>query len=213
MFDPFLDVLGIAKANRRYIELDRPNAEDFRDVFESVTPETVVCGFSLGAIVAAHAAGQMMPYSLILFGLNPFPDPPERAPGRHVLCDDVQRLGGAAALATQNLEFHGPTSDTARTAVLAMADQTADLIAPQTQLALTRPGALPQLAKCAAPVLCLTGSCDATAPPAQGRAAADHAPHGQFYELNKLGHFALIEDPDACAKAVREMHKALHEHV
>lgn len=213
MFDPFLDALGVAKANRRYIELDRPSVADYRGAFEIVTADTVVCGFSLGAIVAAHAADRMTPYSLVLFGLNPFADDPNKAQGRRALFDDVKRMGGAAALQGRGPDVYGPTPDQTRNAIFLMADQAAHLIEVQTQLALWRPGALPALAQSTAPVLCLTGSHDNAAPSAQGRAAAQSTPGGQFCELDGLGHFALIEDPDACAKAARSLHEARHDAV
>ncbi len=211
VFDPFLDAMGVADANRHAIELDRADVAAYRDLIEQVTPDTVVCGFSLGAIVAAHAADQMTPYSLILFGLNPFADDPEKAEGRRALCDDVQRLGGAAALEARNLDVYGQTPKATHADVLAMAEQTPHLIAAQTQLALTRPGALPALARSSSSVLCLTGALDGAAPPDKGRAAAEQAPKGQFCALQGLGHFALIEDPQACAKAVRALHTPPHK--
>lgn len=213
VFDPFLDGVGVAKVNRRYVELDRPDVEGYRDVFEEITPDTVVCGFSLGAIVAAHNADQMMPHALMLFGLNPFADDPDKAQWRHALSNDVQRLGGAAALSARNLDVFGATPDTTRDMVFAMAEQSTHSIVAQTELALTRPGALPALAGCTAPVFCLTGSRDFAAPSAQGRVAAKHAPNGRFHELNELGHFALMEDPDACAEVVCMIYEARHEPV
>lgn len=208
VFDPFLDALSVARANRNTIDLDRPSVESYRERLAQITPETVVCGFSLGGIVAAHAADQMTPHALILFGLNPYADDPAKADGRRAQCRDVRHLGGAAALRALTPDVFGPKPEVARAAILAMADQTAPLIEAQTELALGRPGALAALSKCTAPVLCLTGSQDGAAPPAQGRAAAEHAPHGQFAQLDGLGHFALLEDPDACAKAVRTLSKA-----
>jgi pimeloyl-ACP methyl ester carboxylesterase len=55
------------------------------------------------------------------------------------------------------------------------------------------------------PVYALTGSRDKSAPVAQGRAAADAAPMGRFHALDNLGHFALIEDPQACADAIVQL--------
>lgn len=211
VFDPFLDALGVTDIDRRYVELGRPDVEGFGDIFEQVTSDTVVCGFSLGAIVAAHAANQMTPHSLILFGLNPFADDPGKAEGRQALSQDVQRLGGATALCERSPDVYGPAPDKTRDAILAMADETAHLIDAQTRLALTRPGALPALAQCNATVLCLTGSRDAAAPPTQGRTAAQSAPNGRFYELEGLGHFAIMEAPETCANAVRGLYEVRYE--
>jgi pimeloyl-ACP methyl ester carboxylesterase len=185
--------------------MDRPHVDDYAPYFKQLPKGTVVCGFSLGAIVAAHYANRMKADALILFGLNPFADDPDRAPARHALADDVTRQGGAAALRSRNLAVHGPHPTQAHDDILRMADRTAPMIAAQTHLALTRPGALAALRKARIPVLSLTGSQDISAPVVQGKAAADAAPKGQFHLLNGLGHFALLEDPKACATGLKDM--------
>lgn len=206
VFDGFLDTLGVSLAHRRTVLPDRPAIEDYRTTFETLPQGTVVCGFSLGAIVAAHHADRMDTPLLILFGLNPYADDPAKAEGRHDLARDVCAQGGAAALRARGVDVHGTQPGAVRGSIYQMADATADLIDAQTQLALTRPGALPALGRARMPVLALTGTQDAAAPPAQGRAAAQAAPHGQFHALDGLGHFALLEDPAACAAAVKQCH-------
>ena len=202
VFDGFLDALGVPGTKRRYLELSFPSVEDYNADFNDVTEDTVVCGFSLGAIVAAHTADRMRPHSLILFGLNPFADDPDKAAARHALADDVKAVGGAAALKSRNPDVYGTTPDQTRAQIYSMADETAHMIEAQTQLALTRPGALPALSKARMSVLTLTGTRDTSAPAAQGRAAADAAPLSRFHALDGLGHFALLEDPAACAAAI-----------
>lgn len=208
VFDGLLDALDVPETNRRYVDLSRPSVADYTADFDKVTEDTVVCGFSLGAIVAAHAADRLAAHSMILFGLNPFADDPCKATGRLELARDVKTLGGSAALKSRKPEVHGPSSEQSRKKIYDMADETAHLIAPQTQLALTRPGALATLAKAQVPVLALTGTRDCSAPVAQGRAAADAAPMGLFHPLEGLGHFALLENPAACATAILQAHEA-----
>jgi len=211
VFDGLLDALKVPSARRQYVTLGRPSISDYDKVFEDLPGDTIVCGFSLGAIVAAHFADRMVADRLILFGLNPFADDPTKAPSRYDLARDVTTLGGAAAMTARAPEVFGQAADQIRATIYQMADEAADLIAPQTRLALTRPGAVPALARAQMPVLALTGSLDQSAPPGYGMAAAQAAPLGQFVALEGLGHFALLEDPDACAAAVVPFLKADHD--
>lgn len=205
VFDRFLDALGVNLAHRRHIRLDRPSVTDYTIDFDELSEEAIICGFSLGAIVAAHAADRITAHSLILFGLNPFADDPTKADGRHSLALDVIERGGAAALKLREPEVFGPSPDKIREEIYAMAEHSASMIKAQTQLALTRPGALPALAQAKLPVISFTGSLDCSAPPQQGLAAARAAPNGRFHRLEGLGHFALLEDPIACAAAVTQI--------
>ena len=205
VFDLFLDALGVTSDQRIVVTLDRPAIESYRATFSDLSENTIVCGFSLGAIVAAHHAGQMRARRLILFGVNPYADDPAKAHSRKDLAMDVTTLGGAEALRMRGVDANGPRPDGTRKAIYHMAEAAAHLIDAQTQLALSRPGALPCLAEARMPVLSLTGSQDSAAPPAQGKAAAQAAPDGQFRELAGLGHFAVLEDPKACADALLDM--------
>ncbi len=202
VFDGLLGALEVPAAHRRYVPLQWPAIADYAQVFEDLSEDTIVCGFSLGAIVAAHYADRMAAGRLVLFGVNPFADDPARAPARHDLARDVGTLGGAAALTARAPEVFGPKPDITRALIYEMADQAAPLIGLQTRLALTRSGAVPALARARMPVLAMTGALDQSAPPGYGIAAAEAAPKGQFQSLEGLGHFALLEDPDACAAAL-----------
>jgi pimeloyl-ACP methyl ester carboxylesterase len=211
VFDEMLDILGVPHSRRLHVPLDRPSIEDYRAPLAAVTTKTIVCGFSLGAIVAAHHAGKMTARSLILFGLNPYADVPAKVQSRHDLADDVKAHGGAAALRKRTLDVHGLMPEKTREKIYAMADASENQIEAQTQLALTRSGALPVLAKTHLPVLSLTGSQDTSAPAAQGMAAAQAAPNGHFRLLDGLGHFALLEDPETCAATLIQMMDTHHD--
>lgn len=213
VFDGFLDAVGVANSARTYVTLDRPSIKDYRADFDALTQDTIVCGFSLGAIVAAHFADSMTADRLILFGLNPYADDPAKAPSRHALAQEVKETGSAAALKTRLPDVFGPEPDATRATICQMADETAALIGAQTELALNRPGALRALSEAPMPVLAATGTRDQAAPLAQGQAAAQCAPKGQFRALDGLGHFALLEDQNICATVVRSWHEAHHEHV
>jgi len=202
MFDGLMGALGVQPAQRTHVKINRPSIEDYGATFENLPADTIVCGFSLGAIVAAHYADRMTAGQLVLFGVNPFADAPPQGQSRRELAADVKALGGAAALQRRPLEVHGQAPNETRSLIYAMADTSADQIDAQTTLALTRPGALPALTKATKPVFCLTGSQDTSAPVVKGLAAAQAAPNGQFHILDGLGHFALLEDPEACAVAL-----------
>lgn len=202
VFEGLLDAIQVPTSNRRHVLLDQPKIEDYDPIFEDLPPDTIVCGFSLGAIVAAHYADRMSAHRLILFGVNPFADDPANAKNRNDLAKHVNTLGGAAALCARAPEVFGPTPDQTRAMIYQMADAAADMIDAQTRLALTRPGAVPALARANMPVFSITGAQDKSAPPNYGKAAAQAAPDGKFVALEGLGHFALLEDPKACATAV-----------
>lgn len=208
IFEPMLDDLGIPEARRHAVELNAPDVNDY-GFLGGMCRDAVVCGFSLGAIVAAHHAHQVDARRLLLFGLNPLADDPARAQGRRALADAVAQQGGSSALGPNLPEFAGPDPAAVRRKVLEMAQQTGNLIAAHTDLALSRPGALPALRKARCPVHVVTGTHDALAPPSLGRQAADAAPLGQFRALDPLGHYALLEDAAACANAVRDMEVTL----
>lgn len=209
VFTGFLDTLEIPAERRKSIGLNLPAVEDYRQVLAPFASGAVLCGFSLGAIVAAHNADTFSSARTIVFGLNPFPDDPTKTKDRRALEQDVLANGGASALSIRLPALRGPDPGKARRKILAMADAAAPDIGAQTELALTRPGALDALSRSQSPVLSLTGSHDDMAPLAQGQAAAHAAPFGQFICIPNLGHYALLEDPEACAKAFLELEEEL----
>lgn len=204
VFDPFLDALGVPPPRRHVIPLTRPSVGDYLPDMRGVAEGAVICGFSLGAIVAAHLADRLPAARMILFGLNPHADDPAKAPGRTALAADVAGQGGRAALAPRLPPLGGADPEATRATLLEMAEACGVDIDAQTTLALTRPGALPALSRAAMPVLTLTGSDDRQAPAELGRAAAQAAPRGSFRPLPGLGHYALVEDPVACARTVTD---------
>jgi pimeloyl-ACP methyl ester carboxylesterase len=55
------------------------------------------------------------------------------------------------------------------------------------------------------PVTILTGTADEQAPLELAHEAARSAPKGRVMPLTDLGHYALVEDPVACASAVNAL--------
>lgn len=203
VFDAFLNVLGVPPAARRVVDLQYPHVEDYVDVLTTkVGPDAIVCGFSLGAIVVAHLAGRLDASQIVLFGLNPHADDPAKRDGRVALAKDVTKMGGMAALAGRLPPLAGPEPDTTRAHVLSMAGEAQNWIDAQTALALNRPGALSNLANARCPVTMLAGANDQHTPITLAQEAANAAPLGRVVELEGLGHYALVEDPGACARAL-----------
>jgi pimeloyl-ACP methyl ester carboxylesterase len=204
VFDPFLDALGVPLASRHVIELDRPQIEDYLAPIKAIAHGgAVICGFSLGAIVAAHLVDRISAAECLFFGLNPRADDPAKRQDRLDLAAEVGREGGAVALARRLAPLAGPDPDAGRARILAMAEAATVHIHAQTRLALERPGAWGALERATMPVNMLTGTLDAQAPEALARDAAAAAPCGKLIRLDGLGHYALVEDPLACADAVR----------
>ncbi|SFJ82777.1 alpha/beta fold hydrolase [Jannaschia pohangensis] len=205
VFDGMLDHLGVPRARRHVVRLRAPGVDDYADVLSKVPGDSVICGFSLGAIVAAHLADRLSAARLILFAVTPHPDDPARAGDRHAFARTVAASGGAAALAPGLSGLAGPDPEAARRIILDMAEVAAGDIAAQTELAMGRPGAARALSACGLPLWVLTGSDDRQTPPKVGREAAGYAPKGAFRLLDGLGHYALLEDPEACAAALLDL--------
>lgn len=205
VFEGFLNALGVSQKRCQIVSLHHPVLDAYAAILSPLSKGAVVCGFSLGAIVAAHHSDSLGAERVILFGLNPLADDPQKAQGRHDLALDVAQRGGAAALMERLPPLYGPDPVRTRARILAMAQDTALQIDAQTNLALTRPSAMEALSRTQAPVMVLTGVEDRQAPLARAQAAARIAPHGQFRAIPRLGHYALLEDPEACARAVLEM--------
>lgn len=203
VFDDCLDGVGVPRAARHVVDLSQPDVEDYLEAVARVaTPDAIVCGFSLGAIVAAHLADRVDVARIVLFGLNPHADDPAKRDGRLSLAHDVACVGGAAALAPRLAGLAGSDPDAARAFILAMADDSQARIDAQTALALNRPGALDALKRSSVPIAFLTGTDDQQAPIAMAREAADITSGARLVALTGLGHYALVEDPDACARAL-----------
>ena len=181
------------------------DVEDYLDEVQALcTADTLVCGFSLGALVAAHLADRLPAAEIILFALNPHADGPDRHAGRLAFAADVARKGGAAGIASRLPPLGGPQMADARAQILTMAEESAAMKSAQTELALKRPGALIRLAKTRVPVRVVAGTEDSCTPIYHAHDAATAAPLGDVTALPGLGHCALVEDPGACIDALRE---------
>ncbi|CTQ49488.1 alpha/beta fold hydrolase [Jannaschia donghaensis] len=207
VFDGMLDRLGVPSDRRRTLALRQPTVAAYASTLRDVSEDAVICGFSLGAIVAAHHANRLRCARLILFAVTPHPDDPANAGGRRAFAARVGSVGGAAAIAASLASLKGPDPAAARALILDMADMAAGDIVAQTDLAIGRPGATMALAASRVPIWVLTGARDEQTPSEIGRAVADAAACGSFRALDGLGHYALLEDPQACADALLDLER------
>ncbi|HEY8593822.1 MAG TPA: alpha/beta hydrolase [Devosiaceae bacterium] len=206
VFEDFLDIAGVGEAQRDVIDMRHANVADYAEELAKVMrPGAVVCGFSLGAMVAAHHADWLDAALLLLFGVNPFPDDPKKLEGRRDLERAVHLDGGDKALRPLLPVFNNPHPELVEGRILDMAKQAAPMISAQTELAIGRPGALSILARTTCPTIVLTGDRDEQTPFALGEQAARAAPSGRAVPLAGLGHYALMEDPQACFAALSKV--------
>lgn len=206
VFAPLMQALGVAPALQVVQPLDRPDVADYRAcLVDTVKSGDVVCGFSLGAIAAAHAADLLTEASaIVLIALNPRADTPEKRPARAGLraAAHAGKLDAVFAAAARGL-FAQPTAELL-SQITNMARAEAHNIDAQTTLALTRPGAATALRACQVPVLFVTGTDDRQAPPELAQEAAQMTPKFTLRLVPGLGHFCLLEDPATVAWAIRD---------
>jgi pimeloyl-ACP methyl ester carboxylesterase len=176
-----------------------------RRIADAVPGPMIVVGHSMGGRVALELVDKAGPRiaGLVLMDTGAGGPKSTEADGRMKLVA-LARDEGMAAVAR---EWMPPMlSPAARanaalvdgiTAMLERAD--ADIFAGQQQALIARPDRTALLATIACPLLALTGSEDAWAPPAQHQAIADAAPHGRLEVVEGAGHMLPVEAPDALA--------------
>lgn len=203
VFTGCLDLLGVPEASRHTVLLTHGDIADYQEPLAALcTAQSIMCGFSLGAIVAAHLADQLAPAAFVLFGLNPLADDPTKREGRLRLASDTHERGGAAAMAERCGPLAGDAPEEVHRRILDMAAQMQGHIDAQTRLALSRPGATASLSAALSPVSLFVGGDDVMTPPELSRDMASIGKYCQTCVLPGLGHYALLEDPRACADAL-----------
>jgi pimeloyl-ACP methyl ester carboxylesterase len=205
VFDPLLDELGVKRGDRYVITPDAPDVRDYdARLREAVKGGEIICGFSLGALILAHNLEALKhAQAVVLLASNPFPDPPANRASREAVRDRIL-AGGARGWVIENWAAMSTSSrEDLRDFVASMAEETAELIPAQSELAASRPGARDDLAKTDLPLIFVTGSADRLTPSNLLSTLVEDAKDAQLHRVEGLGHFALIEAPDQVARAIR----------
>lgn len=214
-FGPLLDELGPLGLRPRaatFVPGDLPGSVDTaRALLREAPRRFVICGFSLGGIVALQAAlaEPSRIAAMILVGTNGRADPPENAARRRAQVETA-RGAGAAALIRDGLwpsyVAAGAHDDAAlRRSIETMAEATSiERFANQTEIAIGRPDALPRLARLDMPVLLLGGAEDRATPPERTAELAAGLPRAHRAIIEGAGHFVLMERPARSARAIAD---------
>lgn len=206
VFDPVLSALGVPEANRHPINMDAPDVDEYATrLCVAVTGGEIVCGFSLGSMVAAHNLTALRAArAIVLLACNPLPDPPGNRANREAVRDRVLQDGPRGWVEENWPAMSTAEGDQLRETVIVMADETRALLPAQTELAASRPGAATALGEANLPLVFVTGDADQLTPVEYIQPIADSAPNAHLSILSNMGHFALLEVPDRVALAIRE---------
>ncbi len=206
VFTPILRQLDVPPDRQRFIEVSAPRVEDYdAPLRAAISGGEIVCGFSLGAMILAHNLGALAKAKAIVFlALNPFPDVAGNRASREAVRDRVL-TGDASGWVEENWTVMSRDSGEAVQAqVISMAEDMSGNVDAQTELALSRPGAVEQLNSTTLPLVFVTGAQDKLTPPDPIRPIAETCRQGGLYVLDGLGHFALLEAPDRVAQAIAD---------
>ncbi|MEO0386384.1 MAG: alpha/beta hydrolase [Pseudomonadota bacterium] len=204
VFDPLMDSLGVPPSRRRVVLADAPHVADYAPRLRAaVAPGDIVCGFSLGALVAAHnLAALSRAKALVLLAANPNPDRPGGRAAREALRDRI-RSGGAQDWVRERWAEMSTGGPDQMARVVQMAVETTALIDAQTELGASRPGAVADLRASPLPQIYITGAEDRMTPASRLEGLIAGRDRAWFALLPGRGHFALLEDPTAVADAIR----------
>jgi len=183
-------------------------------VVEGTDGDFSVLSFSLGNFVALELALRHPDRcrGLVMIGATGRADRPENAAGRAAQLEKADRCGRGEMVRQDLLPayFSGQQEAGAAMAhyVAQMAKETPQAdFAAQTQLAIGRPDYLARTAGIRAPALVLNGSGDRATPPDRGRELAESLANGECRDIGGAGHFALLEHPKKCARAIADWTK------
>ena len=170
-----------------------------------------LAGFSLGGMVALEMVAQA-PHRitrLALIDTNARPDPEPNHTARRNAVARAAQLGMDRYVSDKlwSLYVSGDhVADEAKRALVTSMSAAAglDTFRSQSELAISRADSRPRLGDILVPTLVLCGADDRLCPPAVHQEMAAGIPGARLVLVPRTGHFALIEDPDAVAGAMRD---------
>ena len=186
----------------------RSMAEIAARILAAAPPRFALGGFSMGGYIALEIMRQAPErvLRLALIDTSARPDAPEQTERRRQLMD-IARAGGFARIA--DLQFpNGVHPDNVGDEALrtlhrdmALANGMAAYL-DQQEAIIARPDSRPDLAAIACPTLIVVGDGDQITPPALAREMADLIDGARVVTVQKAGHMALIEQPQAVTAAL-----------
>lgn len=173
----------------------------------------VVAGVSMGGYVAMELLRQapQRVTALALIDTKPGADPPEARQNRLRIAADVEATGDTAALADVMLPtLLGSTTRAARPEVVDRVRRLVESADPagvawaQRAMAV-RPDSVATLASYARPALVVWGEQDVLSPRADQDAMLAALPDARLEVIRDAGHLAVLEAPDAVARALVQL--------
>lgn len=170
-----------------------------------------LAGFSLGGIVAlemiAQAPGRIT--RLALVDTNARPDPPANHTARRNAVERAAQLGMDRYVSDKLWSVYvsgDHVADDAKRGLVAAMSAAAGLetFRQQTEIAISRADSRPRLGAIRVPTLVLCGAEDKLCTPAVHEEMAAGITGARLVLVPRAGHFALIEEPDAIAAAMRD---------
>ncbi|WP_293853722.1 alpha/beta fold hydrolase [uncultured Alsobacter sp.] len=170
-----------------------------------------LAGFSLGGIVALEMIAQAPERiaRLALVDTNARPDPPANHTARRNAVERAAQLGMERYVSDKLWSVYvsgDHVADEAKRSLVAAMSAAAglDTFRSQSELAISRADSRPRLGAIRVPTLVLCGAEDKLCTPAVHEEMAAGIPGARLVQVPRTGHFALIEDPDAVAAALRD---------
>jgi len=172
-----------------------------RDVLAAHEGPLVLCGASMGGMVAMEAARQAPEriQGLALLGTNPRPETPDMRELREAAIELFQR-GDVRGVVEPNVMFAFHPAQAADKAMVArylhmMLDAGADQLINQNRALMQRPDARGQLPSLRCPVLVMCGDTDRLTPPDCSQEIANLVPGAELVWVPDCGHMLTMEKP------------------
>lgn len=201
-----LDAAGLSQALRPLVSDALVHGDTIGAMAQAVLAESegelIVCGASMGGIVAMEAARQAPQRirGLALLGTNARPESPDMRALREQAITVYQRPGGVEDIIRANMHF-AFHPDHARDAALmqryldTMLRAGAPTLIRQNRAIMERPDARLHLPSLGCPTLVVCGDTDRLTPPECSQEIARLVPQAQLHIVPRCGHMLTLEQP------------------
>jgi len=184
-------------------------SEIARGILETTPDRFVLFGLSMGGYVSfeiMRQAGERV-QALVLLDTGARSDDPAKTEQRKALVTQAQNEGVDPVvdqLTPHFLAQRHHRRDDLKIIVRRMAHDTGAMaFARQQRAIMTRPDSRPSLGAIACPTLVIVGNEDTLTPPEMAREICDGIPGAQLSVIEKCGHLATLEQPEAVTAAIR----------